>query len=83
SKLRAMDAEVHWRAHRINAPSLPLDDMDATLSLQDGLLRLHPLDFGVAGGHIRSDIRMDARRPRIDTRLQAKIRGLHLGQLFP
>jgi len=83
SKLRAMDAEVHWRAHRINAPSLPLDDMDATLSLQDGLLRLHPLNFGVAGGDIRTDVRMDARRPQIDTRLQAKVRGLRLGQLFP
>ncbi|MDG2525447.1 AsmA family protein [Stenotrophomonas sp. HITSZ_GD] len=83
SKLRAMDAEVHWRAHRINAPSLPLDDMDATLSLHDGLLELHPLNFGVAGGDIRSTIRMDARKPQIATRLQAQIRGLHLGQLFP
>jgi len=83
SKLRAMDAEVHWRAQRINAPSLPLDDMDATLSLHDGLLELHPLNFGVAGGDIRSNIRMDARKPQIATRLQAQIRGLHLGQLFP
>lgn len=83
SKLRAMDAEVHWRAQRINAPSLPLDDMDATLSLHDGLLELHPLNFGVAGGDIRSNIRMDARNPQIATRLQAQIRGLHLGQLFP
>lgn len=83
SKLRSMDAEVHWRAHRINAPSLPLDDMDATLSLHDGLLELHPLNFGVAGGDIRSNIRMDARKPQIATRLQAQIRGLHLGQLFP
>lgn len=83
SKLRSMDAEVHWRAQRINAPSLPLDDMDATLSLHDGLLELHPLNFGVAGGDIRSNIRMDARKPQIATRLQAQIRGLHLGQLFP
>jgi len=83
SKLRAMDAEVHWVAHRINAPKLPLDDMDATLSLRDGLLELHPLNFGVAGGDIRSNIRMDARKPQIQTSLQAKIRNLHLGQLFP
>jgi len=83
SKLRAMDAQVHWVAHRINAPLLPLDDMDATLSLVDGLLELKPLNFGVAGGDIRSNIRMDARKPTIDTRLQAQVRGLHLGQLFP
>ena len=83
SKLRAMDAEVHWVARRINAPSLPLDDMDATLSLRDGLLELHPLNFGVAGGDIRSNIRMDARKPQISTRLKAQIRGVHLGKLFP
>ena len=35
--------------------------MDAHLLLEDGLLRLEPLNFGVAGGDIRSDIRMDAR----------------------
>ena len=51
-KLRAMDADVRWKAHRINAPSLPLDDMDAHLLLDDGLLRLDPLNFGVAGGDI-------------------------------
>jgi len=83
SKLRSMDAEVHWKAQHIDAPSLPLDDMDATLSLHDGLLELHPLNFGVAGGDIRSNVRMDARKAQIDTRLQAQIRNVHLGQLFP
>ncbi|MEE7559141.1 AsmA family protein [Xanthomonas sp. Kuri4-2] len=83
SKLRSMDADVRWRAHRINAPSLPLDDMDAHLTLDDGLLELKPLNFGVAGGDIRSNIRMDARKPVISTHLQASIRKLNLGRLFP
>jgi uncharacterized protein involved in outer membrane biogenesis len=82
-KLRAMDADVRLQAHRINAPSLPLDDMDAHLLLDDGLLRLEPLDFGVAGGDIRSTIRMDARQPAIRTRIAADARGLELGKLFP
>ncbi|KRG64921.1 membrane protein [Stenotrophomonas humi] len=83
SKLRAMDADVRWKAQHINSPSLPLDDMDAHLKLDDGLLRLEPLDFGVAGGNIRSDIRMDARRPQIATTLNATLRRVQLGQLFP
>ncbi|KAF1016106.1 MAG: hypothetical protein GAK31_01590 [Stenotrophomonas maltophilia] len=82
-KLRAMDADVRWKAHRINAPSLPLDDMDAHLLLDDGLLRLEPLNFGVAGGDIRSTIRMDARQPQIATALKASVRGVQLGKLFP
>lgn len=83
SKLRAMDADVRWKAQHINAPKLPLDDMDAHLLLDNGLLRLEPLNFGVAGGDIRSTIRMDARRPQISTTLNASLRGVQLGQLFP
>lgn len=83
SKLRAMDADVRWKAQHINAPKLPLDDMDAHLLLDNGLLRLEPLNFGVAGGDIRSTIRMDARHPQISTTLNASLRGVQLGQLFP
>src|SRR5690606_28990428 len=82
-KLRAMDADVRLQAQRINAPSLPLDDMDAHLFLDDGVLRLDPLDFGVAGGDVRSTIRMDAREKTIRTRADVTARGLDLGDLFP
>lgn len=82
-KLRAMDADVRLRATRINAPPLPLDNMDAHLFLERGVLRLEPLDFGVAGGTIRSTIRMDASGSPIRTRADASVRGLHLGRLLP
>ena len=82
-RLRAMDADVRWKARRINAPSLPLDDMDAHLKLEDGVLRLDPLNFGVAGGDIRSVIRMDAREATIRTRAQIRARGLDLAKLMP
>jgi uncharacterized protein involved in outer membrane biogenesis len=82
-KLRAMDADVRLRAGRIDAPKLPLDDMDAHLLLEAGLLRLDPLDFGVAGGDIRSTIRMDARESPIRTRADIAARGLNLGPMLP
>lgn len=82
-KLRAMDADVRWKAQRINAPRLPLDDMDAQLKLQNGVLVLDPLNFGVAGGDIRSTIRMDAREPTIRTRARITARGLNLDKLLP
>src|SRR5690606_40410928 len=69
-KLRAMDADVRLRAARIEAPKLPLDDMDAHLLLEGGVLRLDPLNFGVAGGDIRATIRMDARGAPIRTRIE-------------
>lgn len=82
-KLRAMDADVRLRAQRINAPKLPLDDMQAHLLLENGLLRLDPLNFGVAGGEIRSTIRMDARESPIRTRARISARGLDLKFLLP
>lgn len=83
AKLRSMDADVRLRAQRILAPPLPLENMDAHLKLDAGLLRLEPLNFGVAGGNIRSTIRMDARKQVIHTRAQIALRGLELGKLFP
>ncbi len=82
-RLRAMDADVRWKAQRITAPKLPLDDMDAHLKLEGGLLKLDPLNFGVAGGDIRSVIRMDAREATIRTRAQIAARGLNLAKLLP
>ena len=82
-KLRAMDADVRWKAQRINASKLPLDDMDAHLKLENGLLQLVPLDFGVAGGNIRSTIRMDARESPISTHADVTLQALNLGELMP
>lgn len=82
-KLRAMDADVRLRARRIHAPGLPIDRMDARLSLEGGLLRLDPLDFGVADGRIRSTIRLDARNDTIRTRADIDARRLALAELLP
>ena len=62
---------------------LPLDDMDAHLLLENGVVRLDPLDFGVAGGTVRSIVRMDARTATIKTRADASARGLDLSKLLP
>jgi hypothetical protein len=83
SRLRAMDADVRLTAARIDAPTLPIDDMDAHLKLDAGVLRLEPLNFGVAGGDVRSTIRMDAREDTIRTRADITARKLDLSKLFP
>lgn len=82
-KLRAMDADVRLRASRVNAPGLPIDDMDARLKLNDGVVLLDPLNFGMAGGGIRAVIRMDARASTLRTQARIAARGLNLDQLLP
>lgn len=82
-KLRNMDADVKLRAQRINAPSLPIEAMTAHLFVDNGVLRLDPLDFKVAGGDISSVIRLDARGEAIASSARIQARGLQLPKLFP
>lgn len=82
-KLRRMDADVKLHAQRINAPSLPLEAMTAHLFVDDGVLRLDPLDFRAAGGEISSRIRLDARNKVIASSARVHASGLSLPKLFP
>ena len=73
-RLRAMDADVRLRAKRILAPNLPIDDLNAKLRLNDGVLKFEPAAFGVANGRMEIYSTFDgSKRPakvKIDTRLQ-------------
>ncbi len=81
AKLRAMDADVRWRVARLESPKLPLDSMDAHARLVDGDLRLDPLEFGVAGGEIRSTVHLDARQSPILAEVDLRARRLDLHEL--
>jgi len=82
-RLRSMDADVRLRAQRIEAPSLPLEAMDAHLFLKDGVARLDPLEFRAAGGTVHSVIRLDASRSPIRSQARIRARGLELPKLLP
>jgi len=82
-KLRSMDADVKLKAARIEAPGWPLDDMQARLLLEDGLLKLDPLNFGVADGDIRATVAMDARAATLRTRADIRAQRLTLAKLMP
>jgi uncharacterized protein involved in outer membrane biogenesis len=69
-----MDADVRLRAKKILAPKLPIDDLNATLKLNDGVLSFAPATFGVANGRVEIFSRFDgSNRPskvKIDVRLR-------------
>lgn len=84
NRLRAMDADVTLKAGQIRRPeALPLEDLRTHLVLEDGVLRLDPLDFGFAGGDIVSKIRIDAHRDPLAARADVNLRKLQLNKLFP
>ncbi|MGV8346540.1 AsmA family protein, partial [Pseudomonas aeruginosa] len=63
--------------------SAPISDLYTHLVLNDGLLRLEPLRFGVAGGKLESDIRLDGGKQPMQSRVKMSARGFKLKQLFP
>jgi AsmA family protein len=82
-KLRSMDADVSLRARRIDAGKLPVDAITAHMKLEDGVLRLNPLDVALAGGRMTGSVRLDARRSLIATTTDLEARGLELPRLLP
>lgn len=82
-KLQAADADVRFRGEKILTEKMPLEKMRAHLTVNKGVLKLAPLDFGVAGGNLVSQIEMDGRKSRIATRADVTAKGLHLDRMFP
>ena len=82
-KLQAADVDVHFRGEKIITEGMPLEKMTAHLIVKDGVLKLTPLDFGVAGGNLVSQIEMDGRKATILTHADITAKSLHLARLFP
>ena len=82
-KLRVANVDVKFRGEHLVTEKLPLEKMTAVLKVKDGVLTLEPLTFGVAGGNVVSQIRMDARQALIKTHADIAVKQLRLEKLFP
>jgi uncharacterized protein involved in outer membrane biogenesis len=82
TRLRAADMEVRLKANQINAPDWPINNLDIGFNLQKGVLRLDPLNFGVANGTISGSLILDGQKnvPLIQSDLL--IKRLSLKQFF-
>jgi len=65
--LSNFDAKVSYTVARVRAKSLPISDIALKLDLDDRLLKLSPLTFTMARGHVSSDISINARRSPVFT----------------
>src|SRR5262249_10772396 len=84
-RLRVIDAEVRLQAHRVQGiGTLPLEDFDGVVKLNDAVLKLDALKLGAAGGTLLARATLDARKGDfIHSELTAEVRLLHLAQLIP
>jgi uncharacterized protein involved in outer membrane biogenesis len=82
--LRGLDAKVTLTAGKFrNRDMLPLDNLTATMVLNEGVMKVEPLRFGVAGGRLESRIGVDAREDTMKVSIDSSVRGLRLGRLAP
>ena len=82
-KFRIIDAKVRFKAKRFLASKLPFDNMDATIELKDAVLKMQPLDFGIAGGHLAAKPTLDAREKLIAVDADVTARNIELSQIMP
>lgn len=81
---RQVDVDVKFAGRRIlRDKALPIDNLTTRIRVDDGVLSLAPLDFGVAGGTLKSTVRLDGRAAAVKATLAASARALNLKQLFP
>lgn len=81
---RKMDADVEFTGKRIvRSEKLPFNDLYTHLVLTDGVLSLEPLRFGVAGGNLDAQVRLDGRAEPLEGRAKLTARKFKLKQLFP
>lgn len=80
----SVDAEVTLSASTIRRnQELPLANLNTHLSLRDSVLRLDPLDFGLAGGQLKAVISRDGRNDPIQAKAQVLAKEIQLAKLFP
>lgn len=72
-KLNSMNAKVYVAADHVIA-GFPLDTLSTHVVLQDGVLHLAPMTFGVEKGHIDIDLKINTRADHAPTALVVAIK---------
>jgi AsmA protein len=79
-----VDADVALRVGTIRrAKELPLENLVVRLQLQDAVLTLDPLNFGLAGGALNAVVTLDGSKTPIQAHAVVRARKILLSRLFP
>jgi uncharacterized protein involved in outer membrane biogenesis len=79
-----MDADVKFSGKEIiHSDRLPLDNLATHVKMDNGVLSLNPLNFGVAGGRLTTDLKIDGSGTPAKANMNVMARDIKLKQLFP
>ncbi|KVS22309.1 AsmA family protein [Burkholderia cepacia] len=81
---REIDADVKFTGRKlIKSSNLPITNLYTHIVMQDAVLSLEPLQFGVAGGTLATTAHLDGSGAPLKGRFTVAARHLKLKQLFP
>jgi hypothetical protein len=79
-----IDADVRFIGKKIvRGENIPIDDLNTRVRLDNGVLSLAPLNFGVAGGKFVTEMRIEGKHEPAQARMKIEARGIRLSKLFP
>ena len=79
-----MDADVKFAGKQIiHSDRLPIDNLETHIKMDNGILSLAPLNFGVAGGRITTTLKIDGSGSPAKANMTMAARGLRLKDMFP
>lgn len=84
AKWRTLDADIQFVGHKIvRSTDFPIENLNTHLKLNNGVLDLAPLNFGLAGGKMQSQLRLDGSGEALQAQMKLQARGLQLNRLAP
>jgi uncharacterized protein involved in outer membrane biogenesis len=79
-----IDVQVQFTGKKIiRSEDLPIDNLFTKVEMNNGVLNLAPLNFGVAGGKLTSELKIDGHSNPAKAQMKISARNLKLKQLFP
>ena len=81
-KLKSMNARVGLVADRVTNSGIPLDTLAAELGLENGVLILSQLRFGIEPGHIAMDIKIDGNATPVRTEIKGVVQAYPIKRLI-
>jgi uncharacterized protein involved in outer membrane biogenesis len=81
-ELKMFDARISFKGDKVQALKLPLEHMEAKVTLKDGHLRIDPARLNVAGGELETRAGFDAPGGELKGDLDLTLRKVRLNKLL-
>lgn len=80
--IRNFDAHILYRVKDFRNPKFPISNVGLTFDLDRSLMKLSPFTFDIAGGHLASNIAINARVPSVITDYDIRLSPTPMSKLF-